>query len=550
MLRALERGGMSDIWLAEQIALARPVAIKLLTPGEDFEVRVARFRQEAATIARFDHPNVVGIIEFGQTADGRLFYSMPYVPNGSLIEADLIGDSARLRTVLSELLQALAYVHRQGVVHRDVKPENVLFDSVGRARLADFGVSRIMTDISRQTRAGETFGSSYYMSPEQARGELPDGRSDLYSVGVLTYELLTGEPPFQGPDHLSIVIAHLQNPVPRLPESCRQWQGFVDTAMAKRPEKRFPDAEAMLHALHRIPEHPGEIMRLRRLVRQPAFAVGAMVATVLAGLLTIAAFGLRSGSGDTVSVMTGSQQPRAGLPEFTPPVDLVYDEELGAVVERTGGAASAPASRAVREFVQATPGPHRDRQSSVVAAETVAAIEHDEESGSEADDSGPSPPGGTTSAAMESVSGPGRLPGGSDDRAMLRELLSSAIAASEAQAAARTSSARSPRTAAAPTPVRTLASTIPNPGNFAEVPGVPLLILGGDRDERLARLDALLELGRRNIESERTRTQAARSSVGSRAERRQLDAELGRRQRNYETWRGQVLALRDRAQAE
>ena len=280
ILRRLGHGGMSEIWLAEQLALARPVAIKVVSPGLEAEQRLARFRQEAAIVARFDHPNVVGIIEFGETGDGRLYFSMPYVPNGTLAQAGLQGDSPRVREVLGQVLDALAYVHEHGVVHRDVKPENVLFDQVGRARLADFGVSRSIEAVTRHTKAGETFGSSLYMSPEQARGELPDGRSDLYSVGAIAYELLTGEPPFNGPDHLSVVVAHMQQPVPQLPDALRQWQAWVDTAMAKRPEQRYPNAAAMAAALQRIPGRP--------LPRRPSLALRLGMPLLILCLLGVA----------------------------------------------------------------------------------------------------------------------------------------------------------------------------------------------------------------------------------------------------------------------
>lgn len=537
MLRALDRGGMSEIWLAEQVALTRPVAIKLLTPGEDFEARVARFRQEAATIARFDHPNVVGIIEFGQTADGRLYYSMPYVANGSLIEADLLGDSARLRTVLSELLQALAYVHRHGVVHRDVKPENVLFDGVGRARLTDFGVSRIMTEASRRTRAGETFGSSYYMSPEQARGELPDGRSDLYSVGVLAYELLVGEPPFQGPDHLSIVIAHLQNPVPRLPEPLRHWQQFIDTAMAKRPEQRYPDAETMRVALQRIPNDPAAPGPVQRLLRHPAFALGMLAASTLGIVVTGILLGLGARGPESA--------PAAAVAHTQAPVDLVYDEASGAVVERAGTEPSAAAQAEPQPApgsVETGSGQLGSGADALPAGSGASAVASDQ-AGTATEPASALTPGSASDDGSADPTAPQPTPSQTQAAAQPAPA-ESAAPPRPAPASARPAGAQRSDSS------RTLAASIPDPGNFAEVPGVPLLILGGERELRLQRIDALLELGRRNLERERARYAALTERAEDRAERRRLAGELRTRERNYTDWRRRVQDLRQRAESD
>jgi len=208
-------------------------------------------------------------------------------------------------------------------VHRDVKPENVLFDKLDRPLLADFGIA--LSDSLHQprvTREGATIGSSGYMSPEQARSQPLDGRSDIYSLGVLCYELLTGEMPFRGPDTLSVALAHIENPVPRLPQLRRHWQPFVDKAMAKRPEARFQNAEEVLAALdvigQRVSSPPihGPRKIVRELVertaaiprRTRALGIGLMITIALAALIVL---------------LPHSPDPSAALPanaEHAPPI--------------------------------------------------------------------------------------------------------------------------------------------------------------------------------------------------------------------------------------
>jgi len=251
--RRLGRGGMADVYLAVQSSLSRPVAIKVLaaerTQGEDM---VTRFEQEARTIARLDHPNIVSIFDVGRTDDSRLYYVMPYLPNGDLSTRDLRTDETGIVTIVRALVRALGYAHKLGVVHRDVKPENVLFDKLDRPLLADFGIALANGDFARVTREGSTIGSSGYMSPEQSRGFSLDGRADLYSLGVVTYEMLSGDLPFKGPDTLAVALAHVEQPIPRLPSRCKRWQPFIDKAMAKSPDERFQNAEQMESALDTI----------------------------------------------------------------------------------------------------------------------------------------------------------------------------------------------------------------------------------------------------------------------------------------------------------
>jgi len=271
--RRLGRGGMADVYLAMQTSLSRPVAIKVLAvertsaettgaqgrpQGEEFEEMVARFEREARTIARLDHPHIVSIFDVGRTDDGRLYYVMPYLPNGDLSTRDLREDEVAIIAVVRALCRALGYAHTLGVVHRDVKPENVLFDKLDRPLLADFCIALATHQSARVTREGSTMGSSGYMSPEQARGHAIDGRADLYSLGVVTYEMLCGDLPFHGPDALSVALAHVEQPVPRLRSARRHWQEFIDRAMAKSPSERFQTAAQMEAALDAIATQLGD----------------------------------------------------------------------------------------------------------------------------------------------------------------------------------------------------------------------------------------------------------------------------------------------------
>jgi len=252
--RELGRGGMATVYLARQNSLDRQVAIKVMVSeaGQD-ESMAQRFESEARVIAKLEHPGIVGIHEVGRTSGGRLYYVMPYLPNGDLAQRDLSQNELGIVKLIHALLDALGYAHTRGVVHRDVKPENVLFDAMDRPRLADFGIAlSSRAGNARITSDGMALGSSGYMSPEQARGDHVDGRADLYAVGVLAYELVTGELPFRSTDPLALAIRHAQDPVPRLPPAKRHWQGFIDRAMAKRPASRFRSAASMTRALNHV----------------------------------------------------------------------------------------------------------------------------------------------------------------------------------------------------------------------------------------------------------------------------------------------------------
>lgn len=265
IVRHLARGGMAEVFVAEQIALQRPVALKILRMAEAGGAdAIERFEQETRLIAELSHPNIVGIHDVGHCSDGALYYAMPFLPGGDLTTRPSPRPLAEIRKLLAALLDALGYAHGKGIVHRDIKPANVLFDAHGTPQLADFGVALRTLNSERLTQVGLTVGSTGYMSPEQARGMPVDARTDLYSVGVLAYELLTGTLPFRGADAVEVAIAQMEQTVPRLPKDRAHWQGFIDKALARQPAQRFQTAMEMAAALGRIPDAP-PLMTGRRL---------------------------------------------------------------------------------------------------------------------------------------------------------------------------------------------------------------------------------------------------------------------------------------------
>ncbi len=308
LLRAIGHGGMSTVYLGEQVSLSRQVAIKVMLPEAlADEVSRRRFENEARTIARLEHPHIVGIYDVGRTRDGLPYYSMPYLTRGHLgqriAESEGGMEQARVREILHALLSALGYAHARGTIHRDVKAENVLFDETERPLLADFGIALRRGYGTRVTTAGLAVGSTAYMAPEQARGEEVDPRADLYAVGVLAWEMLTGTLPYDAGDAVSMAIMHVKDPIPRLPTRLRHWQRFLDRALAKGPIKRFHDAAHMLAALERVPQRSGtnEMLALPALRAQVAkvrrMPVWAWLGVVLVVAAGIGLF-LRQGNGD------------------------------------------------------------------------------------------------------------------------------------------------------------------------------------------------------------------------------------------------------------
>jgi serine/threonine-protein kinase PpkA len=247
-------GGMAMVYLAVQTSLEREVALKVMNPAMVSDPSFSRrFMQEARTLASLAHPNIVAVYDVGITEEKLHYFSMQHLPNGDFLKRIHQGTpESEVVRVLAGVARALGYAHQRGFVHRDVAPGNVLFDINDNPVLTDFGIARAVTKTSRITNAGVSVGTSHYMSPEQARGGEVDGRSDIYSLGALAFEAVTGNPPYNGDDGFAIAYAHVFEPVPRLPEEKAIWQTLIDRAMAKDPVERFQNTEEFLAELARL----------------------------------------------------------------------------------------------------------------------------------------------------------------------------------------------------------------------------------------------------------------------------------------------------------
>ena len=262
IVRKLGSGGMADVYLAEDEELGRRIAIKILNDRHaNDESFVERFRREAKNAAGLSHPNIVSIYDRGE-AEGTYYIAMEYLDGRSLKELVVARGPLPIPDAIDatrQVLAALRFAHRKGVVHRDIKPHNVMADADGRLKVTDFGIAR--AGVSQMTEAGSIIGTAQYLSPEQARGSPVDQRSDLYSVGVVLYEMLTGTTPFSGESPVEIAMKHLSDP-PRPPSVERadippDLDMIVLRALAKDPDDRFQTAEEMDAELERVSRGAG-----------------------------------------------------------------------------------------------------------------------------------------------------------------------------------------------------------------------------------------------------------------------------------------------------
>jgi eukaryotic-like serine/threonine-protein kinase len=259
--KRIGRGGMADVFLARDQLLDRQVAVKVLFP--EFAVDpnfVERFRREAQSAASLNHPNIVHVFDWGRHG-GTYFITMEYVQGRTLAEilrANRQLTSKQAADIGSEVAAALAFAHDSGLAHRDIKPANILIGSNGQVKVTDFGIARAMNSAteSQLTQAGAVMGTASYFSPEQAQGAQPDPRSDLYSLGIVMYEMVAGQPPFTGDNPVSIAYKQVHDtPTPLhqiVVDIPRAYEAIVNKLLAKKPAARYQNAEALREDLRRF----------------------------------------------------------------------------------------------------------------------------------------------------------------------------------------------------------------------------------------------------------------------------------------------------------
>jgi serine/threonine-protein kinase len=249
-------GGMSSVYCAFDTLLERNVALKILHDqfGDDAEY-VERFRREARAVAQLSHPNIVTVIDRGEE-NGKQFIVFEFVDGENLKELVERGGPLPVRRAIElglEVGRALAFAHAQGLIHRDVKPQNVLLNGDGGAKVTDFGIARTLDAVGGNTETGTVLGTSHYIAPEQARGERVDAQTDVYSFGVVLYELLTGDVPYPGDNFLSVAMKHVNQPVPNVhehrPDAPLRLATLIEQCMAKVPGDRPASMDAVVAEL-------------------------------------------------------------------------------------------------------------------------------------------------------------------------------------------------------------------------------------------------------------------------------------------------------------
>ncbi len=250
LLQQIGQGGMSRVYLARQLQPKRDVAIKIVSPGSAPDPAfLSSLKIEGDTIASLNHDNVVTVFACG-VVDNHYFLAMEVLPGGDL--TDRIKKGLRPDDAVEVMIQiggALAHAHKRQILHRDIKPENVMFHESGKAVLVDFGIAKEGTTESSFTQVGAVVGTPHYMSPERCMGKETDARSDLYAMGVMFFEMLTGHKVFEGRDTFAVSYAHVYEPVPPLPPEHARYQGVVNKLLAKDPKDRYQDANEMVNSL-------------------------------------------------------------------------------------------------------------------------------------------------------------------------------------------------------------------------------------------------------------------------------------------------------------
>jgi eukaryotic-like serine/threonine-protein kinase len=342
VLNRLGSGGMADVYCAEDTHLGRQVALKVLYRrfAQDAEF-VERFKREAQSAAGLTHPNVVNVFDRGEH-DGTYYIAMEYLPGRTLKEVIAERGALDQESVIDigvQILRAASFAHRRGVIHRDLKPHNVMLDDAGNAKVTDFGIAR--AGASEMTEAGSIMGTAQYLSPEQAQGQPANSQSDIYSVGVILYELLTGRLPFEGESAVAIAVQHLNDPPAPIsslrPDVAPELEATVMRALAKDPADRWADADEFIRALEgaraglavqplgqdtaAFAPLPATAVEEERKRRWPWIALGLTALLIALGALLLA-------GGDKVEVENVVGQPEAVA------VDRLQDDGFEVDVDR------------------------------------------------------------------------------------------------------------------------------------------------------------------------------------------------------------------------
>lgn len=283
-------GGMADVYVAEDIRLHRKVAVKILRSDLARDPAfISRFRKEALAAGGLNNPGIVAVFDFGE--DGAESYIVMELVKGhtlrELLQAGEAFPEDEAVAIVVDVLEALKYSHAQGIIHRDIKPGNIMITDSGQVKVMDFGIARALDDIgATMTNTWNVVGTAQYLSPEQATGEYADVRSDIYSVGCLMYELLVGRPPFIGDTPVSIAFQHVSAPLTPPadinPDIDPNLATIIEVALHKDPQDRYQDAEAMLDDLHRAIRGEQVTTRIKKIKpRRRLLLIGGAIAAAL-----------------------------------------------------------------------------------------------------------------------------------------------------------------------------------------------------------------------------------------------------------------------------
>ena len=252
--KELGAGGMARVYQAFEKKLERPVALKVLLPSYAESPRITRrFIKEAKTAAKLHHSNIVSIFDVGKH-QGTYYIAMEYLKDNL---KDRIKQPQGIKPrealiIVKEVAKALSYAHGKGYIHRDIKPDNIMFRKDGAVVLVDFGIVKVMNETTKLTRTGMSMGTPHYMSPEQVKAKKVDGRSDLYSLGIVLYEMLTGSVPYKARDIVTLALKHTDEPVPQLPKRLKEYQPLIDKMLAKKPGDRIKNAEGLIRLIEAL----------------------------------------------------------------------------------------------------------------------------------------------------------------------------------------------------------------------------------------------------------------------------------------------------------